>query len=181
MNKNKEHETLEFRSFIEGGVNPKPELDQSLKSVIASDLSWLPKLTFTKALAAHWAAGLVTLAICPQFGWNPFNSSLHLPHIFMKYGMWACGLFCGSLFMALGAFFTWVILGRNQRVYLAVRSWKFALMLSSLSMGALMILGKASNGSDVFFTESFIIFWILGAFVFDWTTLKSIFSRYQAV
>lgn len=176
----KDQETKDFSSFIHAEVRPEARLDQTLQSVILSDLRWLPRLTFIKALTAHWAAGLITLAICPQFGWNPFNSSTHLPHIFMKYGMWACGLFCGSLFMALGALFTWGFLGRNQRVYLAAKAWKFALLLSSLSMGVLMILGKNSSSPDVFFTESFIIFWVLGAFLFDWATLKGLFSRYRS-
>lgn len=170
----------DFHEFMKSEAEPSLEAENLIKTEIARDLYWLPSLTFIKTLAAHWLAGLITLSFCPQFGWNPFNTSVHLPHIFMKYGMWACGLFCGSAFMALGASATFVVLTSNERVYLARRDWLFAASLSALSMGALMILAQGASGADVFFTESFIAFWVIGAFVFDFATLKGWFSRYRS-
>ncbi len=170
----------DYKSFLKDSKNPGSELDRAVSEMVAEDLRWLPRITFVKTLSAHWLAGLVTLSICPQFGWNPFDTWVHLPHVFMKYGMWACGLFCGVIFMALGASATRIILGANERVYMARRSSIFALLMSSLSMGALMLLARNSSGADIFFTESFISFWVIGAFVFDWATLKGWFSRYRS-
>lgn len=176
-----DNEKNEFDTFMNSSTEAPYDLKSQISSLVHGDLKRLPMRTFAKTLSAHWVAGALTLAVCPQFGWNPFSSSPHLPHIFMQYGMWACGLFCGTIFMALGALISMAFLNGNERVYLSTREWSYALSLSFLSMGVLMVLGRASSGGDVFFTESFIIFWLIGAFLFDLAALRGLFHRYASV
>ena len=111
----------EFESFMNASANAPKGISEQLTFNIHTDLKRLPLRTFVKTLSAHWLAGILTLVVCPQFGWNPFSSSPHLPHIFMEYGMWVCGLFCGIIFMALGALISLLFLNGNECVYLSRR------------------------------------------------------------
>lgn len=183
MNHNKKREQEDFKAFMTSEVEPSSKLNHEILRYVERDLSTLPWYTFAKALGVHWIAGALTLLVCPQFGWNPFETSPHLPHIFMQYGMWACGLFCGTIFMALGSILTLIMLPLDQRHYIEKHGFRYALVISSFSIAALMLLGRGSSGFDIYMTESFISFWLVGAILFDWAMLKGnkLISRLQSL
>lgn len=167
-----ERNEKDFKKFMNAHEAVPHSLDEKINARVRSDLKLLPWNVFAKTLAIHWGAGALTLLVCPQFGWNPFSSSPHLPHVFMEYGMWACGLFCGSLFMTFGAILSIIFMPLSDKRYLLAHGGRYALSVSALTMGGLMAMGYASSGLDIYFSASFISFWLLGAFVFDWLSFK---------
>ena len=174
-------ENKEFQTFMKSSQAPGGEIDSRLESLVARDLKHFPLRVFAKALGLHWFAGALTLLICPQFGWNPFQVSPHLPHIFMEYGMWACGLFCGSLFMLFGGLGTRLFASGNEAVLLKQRGHRFAFALSGLTLGLLMLFGGLHGGAEVYFSFQFITFWIVGALAFDLLCFKLGRTRFQSV
>lgn len=183
MNHKQNKEQEDFKSFMNSDVSSPSKLGQEILAHVEHDLSRLPWHTFAKSLGVHWIAGALTLLVCPQFGWNPFETSPHLPHIFMQYGMWACGLFCGTIFMALGSLLTMALLPAHQRLYVERHGFRFALVIGSLSIALLMLLGRGSSGFDIYMTESFISFWLVGAVLFDWAIFKGnkLMNRLQSL
>ena len=67
---------------------------------------------FLKLLGIHLVTGFLSLSVCHQFGFNPFNTERSLADWFMKLGghhfcMFGCGtLFVGVSLLAAGYFFT---------------------------------------------------------------------------
>ncbi len=85
----------EFREFCD---NTDSLQTNDLFILIKKKLFPSPKLVFIKLLSIHFVVGYLSLAICSQFGLNPFHSSVTLMDYFMKIGghsfcMFACGLF----------------------------------------------------------------------------------------
>lgn len=156
MSKN---EFLNFMSFDKDKSSHNP-----LSHLIQRDLERQSKNVLLKSLLTYLVTGGFTLLFCPQFGFNPFGASVHTAHIFMGYGVWACGLFCGTLFMMFGSFFLPLILNHNEMAFLYRRPLKTILPVSSIIFALLMLGGINSSAFDMFFSFSFIIFWIVGAF-----------------
>lgn len=60
-----------------------------------------PWLVFVKIAAIHTVVGFLSLAICNQFGLNPFRTTQSLTDWFMRIGGHSlCMLLCGTFFMA---------------------------------------------------------------------------------
>lgn len=119
--------------------------------------------SFLSVLTVHVLAGLATLSVCPQFGWNPFGANPHTMHIFMKYGMWACGLFCGVLFMLSGSILSALLLPRVSNALFYRNLIKNSLILSSIFFFMLMTAGLYTSSDNIFLGLSFSAFWYLGA------------------
>ena len=94
----------DFFQFLQSDKRTAKGLDQMILAKAKAGLIRDQFFAILNVVGIHAVAGDATLAICPQFGWDPFQTSSHLPHLFMNYGMWACGLLCGVIFMGLGAF-----------------------------------------------------------------------------
>jgi len=59
-----------------------------------------PWLVFSKVLGVHTLVGFLSLAVCNQFGLNPFNTQQFLTDWFMRIaGHNFCMLLCGTFFM----------------------------------------------------------------------------------
>ncbi len=150
------HELEEFARFLGSApLTPRPKTDEAVMRRVRRGLKPSPGSVVWKLLAIQVSAGLLTLAICPQFGLGPashngFLHSLHAgAHPFLYY------LFCGVLFVLFGALISGMvsnrrelkILGRGRYVYYA-----------GYSAGAYLVL-------QLLGTESFLaasLFWILG-------------------
>lgn len=157
----------EFLDFMQFDQNPSPAIDQKIIQIIEEKLKRFKRLILIKAWAIHWISGAITLSFCPQFGWNPFGASPHLPHIFMDYGMWACGLFCGALFVGVGGLMTLLVLQKSEKFYYQKKGFSIATVISAISLGLLMLLGATTNSLDIYFSFVFITFWVIGALAIE--------------
>ena len=56
------------------------------------------KILLLKLFSIHVITALLTLSICPQFGFAVFRSNFNLMDIFMKLGPHFCDIACGAFF-----------------------------------------------------------------------------------
>lgn len=118
-----------------------------------------PWVVFGKVAGLHAVVGFLSLAICNQFGLNPFDTNQSLTNWFMKIaGHNLCMLLCGLFFMAT----TYVLanLFLNLEELEAVRRFEW------LQTG---ITGLVSLAAFYFFgaelAATFVALWFVGAFI----------------
>ena len=104
----------DFKDFFNSTSETPPELDKKTLGTIKSNHNSDSFEVSIKIFFVHLFAGFSTLIFCPQFGWNPLGVSDRLAHIFMDYGLWACGAFCGFLFIGFGSIITRAIIPKHQ-------------------------------------------------------------------
>lgn len=117
-----------------------------------------PKLShlILKLFAVHMATAVVTLSVCPQFGFKIFSLPVNLMNSFMMFGMPACYFLCGLFFTGTSILMASIVLKRDE-----IRALKFhktlatlALLLSSIGFFAIM--------NPHMFLE-FSMLWLIGA------------------
>jgi hypothetical protein len=117
-----------------------------------------PKLShlILKLFSVHLATALITLSVCPQFGFKIFKLPVNLMHSFMIFGMPTCYFLCGLFFTATSTIMAAIVLQRDE-----IRALKFhktlaaaALILSSIGFFGIM--------NPNFFLE-FSMLWLIGA------------------
>jgi hypothetical protein len=147
----------QFCEFIVADPVPPPkQLDESVRRRVAADLRPAPWKIFVRLAAIQVAAGLVTLALCPQFGlgFGGGNELLHDLHITTSPAVFH--LLCGVLFVIFGAALGGLVLTRQQiRAIRSTRYGYFA-VYSVLAYLALVTLGP-----EVFVFGSLL--WLVGA------------------
>lgn len=159
----------EFKDFVGGGEGVEvPEgLSKQLFQYVHKSLNPSPWIVFLKLLGIHAVVGTLSLAICDQFGLNPFNSSFSLSAYFMKFGHSICMLLCGFLFISLTLVLGRQILRPEEIKVLRQKAFVQIPVLSALSLGAFMIFGgEVALGIG--------ILWLLGAIVGGFFTTRVI-------
>lgn len=107
----------EFQEFMAVEVaEPPRQLSQQIVSRIHSELNPSPVKVFLKLSLVHALVGAVTLLFCPQFGIG-FLGGMGLMGIFMKWGVEACTLSCGAVFMSVSlGVASWVLKAEEVQV-----------------------------------------------------------------
>lgn len=158
--KTSEKEWLEdFKEFVstESAVVPK-EVSNQILSKIHSDLNPSAWLVFSKLLGIHLVVGTLSLAICNQFGLNPFQTNFSLSDYFMKFGHSTCMVFCGVLFIGLTVILGHLVLRREELLVLSKNAPLQVFGLSVLSLAAFI-----GFGAEI--VLSIAALWFLGAMV----------------
>lgn len=153
----------DYFNFQNSSANVPAHLDQIIinKVQAQSRIDWL--MVLTKVSLIYLMGGLVTLSFCPQFGLNPFKASIHATHLFLSYGQWACGLYCGAIFMSAGSLLSLILLNKKDACLInAQLLWK-SLAFCSFFVLLLMILGPLKNDLSILSFSIFSLFWFLGA------------------
>ena len=103
-----EKEWLEdFKDFVTAKEVAVPEdVSKRILNYIHRDLNPSSWLVFLKLLGIHSIVGTLSLAMCDQFGMNPFNTSFSLSQYFMRFGYSFCMVLCGGLFLGLTGIFS---------------------------------------------------------------------------
>ncbi len=91
---------------------PSEKLDQTLREFARAEL--MPWKILARFYAALLVGALLTLTVCPQFGLGPWGGGHGISHWVMRYGQWACGLFCGGVFFTSGALTARLSLSRGE-------------------------------------------------------------------
>ncbi len=138
------------------------EIPKSITEKIHADIHERLKpnlgLLITKLFATHAVTAVITLAVCPQFGFKIFKLPVNLMNSFMFMGMPACYFLCGLFFTATSVTVASFILGRDE-----IRALKFhkALSAAALILGSI---GFFSIMNPNLFLE-FSLLWLLGAVI----------------
>lgn len=117
-----------------------------------------PKLShlILKLFSIHLFTAVITLSVCPQFGFKIFKLPINLMYEFMVFGMPACYFLCGLFFTATSTAMAAIVLQRDE-----IRALKFhktlaatAIILSSIGFFGIM--------NPNLFLE-FSMLWLIGA------------------
>ncbi len=118
-----------------------------------------PWIVFGKVTGLHTVVGFFSLAICNQFGLNPFETSQSLTNWFMKVaGHNLCMLLCGVFFMATTYLLANVFLNLEELESIRRYEWLQTGIMGLISLAAFYFFGAELVG-----TFSFL--WILGALI----------------
>lgn len=125
---------------------------RSIKDRLNPDL----KIILLKLSIVHLVSALITLAICPQFGFQTFRSHINLMDIFMKLGNHFCDFACGTFFTATSVFIALFIISRDELRVLRHHRVMTVLSIVLASIGFFVIMNP-----QLFFELSLL--WIIGA------------------
>lgn len=134
----------EFKDFIHGGegVVVPEELSNRILKRVHKDLNPSSLLVFFKLLGVHLAVGTLSLAICHQFGLNPFGTEKSLSDWFMSIGGHKfCMIGCGVLFTALSIIAAGYFLSSDEVRVLRKTEFLQAFSLSVISLAAFFFFG----------------------------------------
>jgi hypothetical protein len=135
---------------------PSPELKTAIDGALASDLEPSFPLVLGKLGFIHVATSILTLSVCPQFGFRLFGEGMGLMHVLMRLGEWGCAVACGFLFVGASVLLGALIMRRSE--WRSIRS-NGLLALTALTLPSLGFF-KVMDGE--FFLE-FSIGWLIGA------------------
>lgn len=158
----------EFKDFIHSGegVTVPEELSNQIFQRVRKDLNPSSVLVFFKLLGVHLAVGTLSLAVCHQFGLNPFGTEKSLADWFMSVGGHKfCMVSCGVLFTALSILAAGYFLSSDEMRILRKTELLQAFSLSIISLAAFFFFGA----------ELALLFgglWLLGALLGGWAATE---------
>ncbi len=168
----------EFKDFLN---SPTKEVPDTIKTSLTNRILTEIKIDntpilqiFAKYFVVNLGAGSLTLLVCPQFGIGPLGGGHGIAHHFMQFGMWACGLFCASVFFISSHMLSLALLHRRElrRIY----NFKISIPLAiALSLLILMSTGYTINFDPMFFRFDFIVGWILAAVMLTYVAFEARF------
>lgn len=117
-----------------------------------------PKLSYLigKVFLVHMLTAIVTLSVCPQFGFKIAKLPINLMHSFMVFGLPVCNFLCGVFFTATSVLVAALVLNRDE-----VRALRFHKTLASAAL-ILSSIGFFGIMNPNLFIE-FSLMWLLGA------------------
>lgn len=149
----------DFRDFVSSQGEPVPEeLSQKILRRVHLDLNPSAWIVFFKILGIHTVMGTLSLAICDQFGLNPFSTEFSLSRYFMKFGHSACMVLCGVLFIGLSIILASHILLREE-----VRVLSKNAPLQVFGLGVFSLVAFVGFGAEIVLGIGFL--WLLGAMI----------------
>jgi hypothetical protein len=156
MNKNNEW-LNDYEDFLSEASPPPEKLNQTVIGRMKALLNPNPLQVFSKLLGINIFVGFLSLAVCHQFGLNPFNTKFSLDQLFMSVGGHAaCMVFCGVLFISVGVFAAGLFLSSEE-----IRSFRKHKFLQNLSLGVASISFLVLFGADI--ALGFGLLWMIGA------------------
>lgn len=134
-----------------------------------------PWLVFGKVVGVHAVVGYLSLAVCNQFGLNPFQTEQSLTGWFMKTaGHNLCMLLCGVFFMMTTYIIAnfWLTLEELE----SVRSHEW---LQSSVIGLISLAAFHFFGADL--VTTFALLWIAGALIGGFLTIEGSYQIRKSV
>lgn len=140
-------------------ANVPTELTSNVFSKVKQLLYPSPVTVFAKIFGIHVVTGFFSLAVCNQFGLNPFKISHSLSDVFMDVGGHGfCMVACGTLFISLSIFLAGFFLTVEETKALRKTEFLQTLALGLISIGLFMAVG-----AEVALTFGGL--WILGGLI----------------
>lgn len=125
-----------------------------------------PWVVFGKVLGVHAVVGSLSLAVCNQFGLNPFNTQQTLTDWFMKIaGHNFCMLLCGTFFMMITYVLANLILTLEEIESIKRYEWLQTGIVGLVSLAAFHFFGAELIGT-------FMALWIVGALIGGYVSIE---------
>lgn len=125
-----------------------------------------PWIVFGKVTGLHAVVGFFSLAICNQFGLNPFETSQSLTNWFMKVaGHNLCMLLCGVFFMATTYLLANLFLNLEELEAIRRHEWLQSGIMGLVSLAAFYFFGAELVGT-------FTFLWIIGALIGGYLSIE---------
>ncbi len=160
MNELKNEQWLrEYNEFLKHERPVPQDVSNQVFSKIRGLLNPSAFMIFTKVLVIHLAVGTLSLAVCHQFGLNPFGTEKSLADWFMSVGGHGfCMIGCGVLFTALSILAAGYFLTSEEVRVLRRTEFLQALCLALFSLGVFAFFGAQ-------LALTFGGLWLLGALI----------------
>jgi hypothetical protein len=153
---NKKDWLKEFTDFSNANSQQVPSL---IFNELKRRLFPNPWVVFGKVTAIHFVVGLLSLAICNQFGLNPFHTNQSLTNWFMKLGgHHVCMFLCGTFFMATTYLLANFFLSLEELEAVRRHEWLQTSVIGLISLAAFYFFGAEM-------VMAFVALWIAGAFL----------------
>jgi len=134
----------EFAEFVAAG--PQASAAPALAARVRRRLFPNPIFVFGKVLALHAVFGFFSLAVCHQFGLNPFGTERSLADWFMNVGGENfCMLACGVVFMGLTFTSAAVFLSLEEFEAVRRNEWLQTALMGLSSLAAFYFFGAAQT------------------------------------
>jgi len=132
-----------------------------------------PWIVFAKIVSLHATVGFLSLAICNQFGLNPFQTHQSLTTWFMKIaGHNFCMLLCGMFFMMTTYLLANLFLSFEEMESVKRYEWLQTALMGLASLAAFYFFGAELVGS-------LILLWSLGAFIGGFLSVEASYRLRQ--
>lgn len=155
MSKGHKEWLTEFTEFSNISVD-QMQVPQSTFARIKNRLFPNPWKVFGKVIGIHAVVGFMSLAVCNQFGLNPFQTQQSLTEWFMKIaGHNFCMLLCGLFFMATTYLLANLFLNLEELEAIKRNEWLQTGIIGLASLAAFYFFGAELVGT-------FVILWIVG-------------------
>jgi hypothetical protein len=116
----------EFFEFLTQAENPPAALKKMAQ--LETSLTLKGRVVLARFIAFQILGGLISLIICPQFGFSFFVEGHGITHVFRMMGDWACALFCGSLFLSMASIIA-IFSMKKEELWWIWRRHKFSLVM----------------------------------------------------
>lgn len=156
----------EFETFMKPDqATPPHSISQAVLARVRTDLNPSLKVVSAKLFGLHAVGAGIVALFCPQLGVGPVVGGHGIMHLFMQFGPLVCASICGAIFLGVSAVLATIFLEREE-LRLANR-YRFLniTLLASISFAGLMLAGGSADRLSY-------AFWIMGAVVTGWMTLK---------
>lgn len=147
----------EFAEFIESvPASPNQDTEAAVLRRVSADLRLAPWRGYAKLTLFQVAAGLLTLTVCPQFGIGLDHHAKFLHDVHTMAPPLFFYLFCGMLYVSLGALAIGLVLKRDELRRIGSKGYGYSTTYAVFSYLALVTIG----------TEAFVfssLAWMPGA------------------
>ena len=166
-------ESQEFELFSKS--QSSQDLDPVLDKIHAQIRAERPTIAATalKLFAIHVVSSVLTLTVCPQFGFRLFFQGHGLMEFFMRAGSQGCFLFCGGFYLGTSFLLARFLLDYDSWVLIRKVRVLFAGVLALVSMGVLSMLGSALS-------FELGLMWFLGTYLGAWLASLPSPARFKA-
>lgn len=176
MKQNDQNWLKEYESFLQSDATPVPksitETVMTRMQALIHPSAWI---VFLKVLAIHTGVGTLSLAICHQFGMNPFQTNFSIADWAMAmWGHGACMVVCGTVFVGLSFLAAGTFLSIEE-----IRALRRTEFLQTLAIGVASLAIFALVGAELVLTFSAL--WLVGAFVGGLLATESIWRVRRAM
>lgn len=162
----------EYTAFVQAKEAPVPSgmLDSLKRRLFPS-----PKIVFSKVAVIHIVVGFLSLAICNQFGLNPFQTDRSLADWFMTVGGHQfCMVACGVLFMASTYLFANFVLSLEEFETIRRYEWLQASIAGLVSLAAFYFFG-----AELVF--AFAALWLFGGILGAFVSIEASYRLRRAI
>lgn len=167
--KNEENWNAEFQEFLELRPEKMPtDRSSAIHQWVKRDIQPAKTLIFLKILILHSVTGTLSLAMCNQFGMNPFKTSFSLMKYFHHFGDSGCMIFCGMLFVGISAFWcSWILRPDELRVL------KQSAIFQTIGLGLVSLLVFTLVGTPVM--QGMFAFWLVGGIIGGGLSIETVY------